>query len=115
MARYVWLSDATTESAVANVTTAASATATTSRPQHGAIQQPHYWVIPMAAQQPAVMAGWSTCPNVFYTAQSGTVQFMQPPQPALQPQVSQLSSQGQFQIDSALLFHPHTCILNVRT
>ena len=59
-------------------------------------------VIPMAAQQPAVMAGWSTCPNVFYTAQSGTVQFMQPPQPALQPQVSQLSSQGQFQIDSHL-------------
>ena len=101
------MADATTESAVtekdvANVMTAVSATATTSRPQHGAgaIQQPHSWVIPMAAQQPTVMAGLyptAMYPNVFYTAQSGMVQFMQPSQPAaLQPQtqVSQLSKSG---------------------
>ena len=94
------MADATTKSAVAeqvvaNVTTAAPATTTS--PQHGlhgAIQQPHP---PMVAQQPAAMAGSYpavTYPNVFYTAQSGTVQFMQPPpQLALQPQtqVSQLT------------------------
>ena len=96
------MADATTESAVAeqvvtNATTTASAT--TTPPQHGlhgAIQQPHPSVIPMAPQQPsAVMAGSyppATYPNVFHTAQSGTVQFMQPPQPALQPQ-TQVSPQ----------------------
>ena len=66
---------------------------------HGAIQQPHP---SMVAQQPVAMAGSyptatypaATYPNVFYMAQSGMVQFMQPPpQPALQPQtqVSQLA------------------------
>ena len=107
------MADATIESAVAekdvaNVTTAASATATTSRPQHGAgaIQQPHPWVTPMDPQQPAAMVGsyptatypTAAYPNVFYTAQSGAVQFMQPPQPALQPQtqVSQLIKSGPF-------------------
>ena len=107
------MADAMTESAVAEKDVA-NVTATTSRPQHGAgeIQQPHPWVTPMVPQQPAAMVGSyptatypaAAYPNVFYTAQSGAVQFMQPPQPALQPQtqVSQLSSQGQFQIDSHL-------------
>ena len=92
------MADATTKSAVAeqvvaNVTTAAPAT--TTPPQHGlhgTIQQHAH--PPMVAQQPAVMAGsypaatypTATYPNVFYTAQSETVQFMQP-----QTQVSQLT------------------------
>ena len=83
VARYVRMADATTESAaaekdVANVTTAASAT--TRSPQHGPIQQPHPSVVQMVPQQPAAMMAGSypaaTYPNVFYQAQSGTVQFM---------------------------------------
>ena len=101
------MADAMTESAVAEKDVA-NVTATTSRPQHGAgeIQQPHPWVTPMVPQQPAAMVGSyptatypaAAYPNVFYTAQSGAVQFMQPPQPALQPQtqVSQLSKSGPY-------------------
>ena len=105
------MADATTKSAVAaqvvaNVTTTAPATATP--PQHGlhgAFQQPHPSMI---AQQPAAMDGSypaatypgpaATYPDVFYPAQSETVEFTQPPQPALQPQtqVSQLIKSGPF-------------------
>ena len=93
------MADATTESAVVeqvvtNATTAASATTTQlQHGLHGAIQQQHPLVAP---QQPAaVMAGSyspAMYPNVFYTPKSGAVQFMQPPQPALQPQ-TQVSQQ----------------------
>ena len=94
------MADAMTESAVVeqvvtNATTATSATTTQlQHGLHGAIQQQHPLVAP---QQPAaVMAGSyspATYPNVFYTPQSGAVQFMQPPQPGLQPQ-TQVSQQN---------------------
>ena len=117
---------AVAEQVVANVTTTAPATATP--PQHGlhgAFQQPHP---SMVAQQLAAMDGSyltatypaetypastypaetyptatypgpaATYPDVFYPAQSETVEFTQPPQPALQPQtqVSQLIKSGPF-------------------
>ena len=82
----------TAASAAMSATKAAASAATTS-PQHSLyenIRQPHPSVVQMADQQPAAMMAGSypaaTYPNVFYTPQSGTVRFMQPPQPALQPQ-----------------------------